>query len=334
MNIRRLISAFLMGVGGLAFGTANGADIFRILDHNGLPILNPAFGAYQQWLGCALQPITNNLSYVQCSNTPFSDIRAPGVTTMPTLTRGCPNETYPYTEPGDPLCYTRSYNVNFSPPLPPGIPRCVFGTYPSDTNRCSQPFRFFGAPTAPGDLVLSNWVVAFGSFAGPTSPCLEAPGSAQCTVYPPADGVTNPHPYVTLVYAPPVAAFTCQGFSTPFNQPLSLKKSNRAIPLKVQLFGPNQQLVTPATMTNGRGPVVSVSYTAGAGPAADMTSALLPSGQSSVGNQLNYDPATSMWWFNLDTAPFAALGSYAVQLRTGDDTKYVISPTCTGTFVR
>jgi hypothetical protein len=125
---------------------------------------------------------------------------------------------------------------------------------------------------------------------------------------------------------------SCVGFDAPFDVPISLKaKVNRAIPLKMQLFANG----TPITDLNigGPAPVVNVKFSAGGGPAIDVTDQLAPWGQSSDGNQFRFDPTSGRWVFNLGTKSFTAPGTYTVTAVPGD-TSYAISPTCTGQFVR
>jgi hypothetical protein len=338
MSIRKAVDSLLLcAVTTLACAGASAGDIFRIIDHTGQPILNPPSGqASQFWVGCFLAQ-TGNVLTVQCTPSQLSDpLEHPLFSTVATGARGCPNEVYPFVEPGflDPACFGRSYNLLASgAPASIGTPRCAPGQQPGlGEDYCLRPFRFIGAATAPGGLVASQWIVALGldRFDGTKVPCVEPPGSTVCTAYPPADGLTYPHPYVTLVYAPPYA---CKGFQAPFDQALAMKKSNRAIPLKVQLFDSNNQLVTLDTV-HGKGPILTVSYSPVTGTGIDVTTALAPTGQSSTGNQLNYDPSSTTWWFNLDSSAYTASGTYTVTLQTGDGTKYAMSPSCTGTFVR
>jgi hypothetical protein len=331
MSIRNTVGGLLLyGSMALTCGGASAGDIYRILDHTGQPILNPPSGqAFQDWYGCGLNQVGNVL-VVQCITAPTDEFFAAGFSTVATGARGCENDVYPFVEPGsDPMCFGRSYNVQNPAPIPIGSTNCVPG---SPVTGCIRRMRFSGAATAPGGLVASQWIVAWGvaGFDGVKTPCVEPPGSTVCTTYPPIDGVTNPHPYVTLVYAPPYA---CRGFQAPFDQALALKKSNRAIPLKVQLFDSNNQLVTSDTV-QGKGPVLTVSYSSVSSTGVDVTTSLAPAGQSSAGNQLSYDPATATWWFNLDSGAYTAPGTYTVTLRTGDGMKYALSPSCTGTFVR
>ena len=133
-----------------------------------------------------------------------------------------------------------------------------------------------------------------------------------------------------IVFVPP--AYSCTGFEPPFDVPILLKaKVNRAIPLEMQLFDDS----TPITDLNiaGAAPVVNVSFSAGGGPAVDVTDQLAPLGQSSDGNEFRFDPLAGHWVYNLGTKPFTAAGTYTVTVAAGD-TSYSISPTCTGQFVR
>lgn len=112
---------------------------------------------------------------------------------------------------------------------------------------------------------------------------------------------------------------------------IGLKKNNRAIPLRMQLFE-DGVLIDDLTIA-GAAPVVNITFSAGGGPAADVTDQLEPLGQSSDGNQFRFDVATGQWVFNLGTKPFGAGGTYTVTVAPGD-TSYFVSPTCTGQFVR
>jgi hypothetical protein len=133
---------------------------------------------------------------------------------------------------------------------------------------------------------------------------------------------------------PSAPKFACVGFQAPFDVPLLLsKKTNRAIPLNVQLFDSNNNLVTPTTLGTAAPPVVNVSYQSVISSAVDDTSLLDALGQSSSGNQFNFDSTTQTWWFHLASTPFTAPGTYTVTVQAGDPS-YQVSPTCSGTFVR
>src|SRR5262249_42884928 len=77
------------------------------------------------------------------------------------------------------------------------------------------------------------------------------------------------------------STYSCAGFQAPFDVALSLKtRTNRAIPLKAQLFDSSGNPVTPATLAGARPPVVNVSYASGTSAAVDETSLLEPLGAS------------------------------------------------------
>ena len=141
--------------------------------------------------------------------------------------------------------------------------------------------------------------------------------------------------YFTATDGQNVPTYSCVGFQPPFDTPLLLNKhTNRAIPLKAQLFDSSNNLATPTTLgAAAQSPIVSVSYNAGNSNSTDETSSLDPIGQSSTGNQFNFDPTSETWWFNLGTSQYTAPGTYTVSLQSGD-TQYLVSPQCSGKFVR
>ena len=135
---------------------------------------------------------------------------------------------------------------------------------------------------------------------------------------------------VTYQYGPPLPVYACTGFGPPFDGPITVKtKVNRAIPLKMELFS-NGTAITDGTI-GGAAPVVNISFSPGGGPAPDLTGELLPLAQSDVSNQFRFDG--DRWIYNLGTKSFTAAGTYTVTAMPGDAT-YLISPTCTGEFIR
>ena len=146
-------------------------------------------------------------------------------------------------------------------------------------------------------------------------------------------GATLYTAHVTIT--PAVPAYSCNGFTAPFNVPLSLKsKTNRAIPLAAQLLDVNDKLVTSSTLAGAAPPVVNIDYSSATVPATDETSLLDPVGQSSTGNQFNFDSTAGDWWFNLSSTPIASSGTYTVTMQSGDVTKYTLTPQCSGVFTR
>jgi hypothetical protein len=175
--------------------------------------------------------------------------------------------------------------------------------------------------------------------AGAFSDNFDPPGLGFAAVNPttgaPVPGTSLVLSDGTVIPLSSSASYSCIGFQSPFDVALSLpKKANRAIPLKAQLFDSQNNPITPATLGSATYPVVNISYQSNTSPAVDDTSLLAPLGSSSSGNQFNFDSATGTWWFNLSTSPFTASGTYTVTMRSGDATRYQVSPVCSGTFVR
>jgi len=184
-----------------------------------------------------------------------------------------------------------------------------------------QPSNVFGSSVQFNDLEngASEYMFPFGSFS--------TPGTYI------SNGQFNPGTLI-VQFVPEPGSFACTGFQSPFDVAISMNKNtNRAIPLKAQLFDSSNNLVTPTTLGTASAPVVNVSYQSGTSPAVDNTALLDPLGQSSSGNQFNFDPTTGSWWFNLATTPFTASGTYTVTLQSGD-ASYQVSPQCSGQFVR
>ena len=126
---------------------------------------------------------------------------------------------------------------------------------------------------------------------------------------------------------------TCEGFLSPFDQPLSLKKKeNRAIPVKMILH--DGLLGTVITGTDlSAPPLVQVSVGGAIGEdIAGYAGDLLPAGLSDDSNEFRYDDDTQQWIINLGTKQFTASNTYNVTVVPGDHS-YVIDG-CTGTFTR
>lgn len=344
MSFRRLLVWASFNLGLLASGSASAGLMYRIIDHIGNSIQQDLGQTPHQMASLTIDKcglvLTGNVLTVACDSAirEGQSVRGPGFTTTSTGMRGCTNQPYPLIRySGDELCFEQTYNANTAPiEIEDTYLRICTPTNPwTSASRCVPAFRFVAAPTAPGGLVLSRIIVAFGlaNFDSPTRPCLEPPGSTVCTVHQPQDGSTYPHPYVTVVYGPAAPTLSCAGFQSPFDQALALKKANRAIPLKAQLFNLSNVPVTPSNL-NAAAPIVEVSHASGTSPAVDVTASLASVGQSSTGNQFSFDATSGNWWFNLDSTPYAAAGTYTVTLKSGDATKYTVNANCTGTFVR
>lgn len=142
-------------------------------------------------------------------------------------------------------------------------------------------------------------------------------------------GIDNVRLTTTVNNTAPTA--TCTGFEPPMagGTPVTVKKNARALPLKAKLFDAAGVEMTGSSLV--KPPVVQVLYDSGAGTAVDVTLDALPVGQGTDGNQFVYTSAK--WQYNLKTTLYTAAGTYTVFMESGDDTEYVINPTCVAQFV-
>jgi len=79
-------------------------------------------------------------------------------------------------------------------------------------------------------------------------------------------------------------------------------------------------------------PVLQVLYDSGVEEANDFTADALPAGHYTRGNQFVITN-DEKWEFNLGTWNYTAPGTYTISVVSGDETEYVINPTCTAIFV-
>jgi hypothetical protein len=258
--------------------------------------------------------------------------------------------------------YSTALNINGVPVIPTDAQTALFNicdpkwvspnvacnvTGASGSGGILVPARNGSYPTTVGSVL--NFEFSFGtqfSYGTPTVGTLSAnfdPGPYFSAVDPttgaPISGLSIVLSDGTVIPInsppPPSRSYSCKGFQPPFDVALSLTtKTNRAIPLKAQLFDSSNNLVTPTTLGTAPRPVVNVSYSSGTSAAIDDTALLDPLGQSSSGNQFNFDTTANTWWFNLASTPFAASGTYTVTLQSGDATQYQVSPQCSGKFIR
>jgi hypothetical protein len=131
-----------------------------------------------------------------------------------------------------------------------------------------------------------------------------------------------------------VEAFACEGFAPPFDVALAIgNRVNRAIPVKAQLVDGDGFLITDLNIDAP--PVVNVSFTPGSGgEAQDLTDELAPIGTANRDNIFRFDPGTQTWVYNLGTQQYKSPGTYVVSMRSGDESSYIIDPTCRGEFQR
>jgi hypothetical protein len=123
----------------------------------------------------------------------------------------------------------------------------------------------------------------------------------------------------------------CAGYMPPMaSYPVTVKK-NRALPLKAQVIADDGSALIATDLTAR--PVVQVLYDSGlGGDPVDVTSEALSAGLGTEGNQFEFTDE-GHWQFNLLTRNYTAPGTYIVTMESGDDSEYVLDPSCVTEFV-
>ena len=117
----------------------------------------------------------------------------------------------------------------------------------------------------------------------------------------------------------------CVGFEPPLDKPISVKKKNRVLPLKMVCFDGEGIEITYLESP----PVVEVDFD-GDNFIPETFEEALPAGQGDEGNQFVYNG--DYWQFNLQTKNFSGSGMYTIRAVSGSPTAYVIDPFPEATF--
>jgi DNA-binding beta-propeller fold protein YncE len=132
-------------------------------------------------------------------------------------------------------------------------------------------------------------------------------------------------------FSPTAEHLSCTGFQPPMASGPVTARGNRALPLKAQLFDGDGLEVTDLEITAP--PVLQVTFlSAGGGDAQDVTDDALPAGFGTEGNEFEYNLANGVWQFNLKTKNYSAAGTYTITMVSGDESEYLIDPTCEAVF--
>ena len=135
--------------------------------------------------------------------------------------------------------------------------------------------------------------------------------------------------YVVEYEGPP--SFSCTGFEPPMASGPVTVRANRALPLKAELLDCSVQPVTDQEVSSP--PVVQIWFDPGFGaPPIDVTGDALPAGHGDNGNQFVF--TGSQWQYNLKTMNYSAVGTYTITMASGDDSEYIIDPSCEAAFER
>ena len=123
----------------------------------------------------------------------------------------------------------------------------------------------------------------------------------------------------------------CDGFHPPMDAFPVRSSGIGAYPLMMRLFGPEGFEVTDLDVSAP--PVVQVVFRPGrGGQAVDVSEQMVRAGRPSEGNQFAFTEM-GLWQFNLKSQNYRAPGKYIVSAVSGDDSEYVLLPTCTTGFV-
>jgi len=131
---------------------------------------------------------------------------------------------------------------------------------------------------------------------------------------------------VTLAVAP---TFSCLGFDPPVHEGAVRVKKNRVIPFKAELIDSDGYPITDVDIIAP--PVIQVTFQSGTGDAIDVTDDALSAGFGTEGNEFEF--RDGKWQFNLKTKNYTAQGIYTVTMVSGDESEYVIDPTCEAHFM-
>jgi len=121
---------------------------------------------------------------------------------------------------------------------------------------------------------------------------------------------------------------SCSGFDSPLDDGAVKVKKNRALPFKARLQDESLQYVDDSWLTAP--PVIQVIFDDGSGGGDDVSNEALYAGAGTEGNQFEF--INDQWQFNLKIKNYSASGTYDVQMVSGDESEYVIDPTCDAQF--
>ena len=126
---------------------------------------------------------------------------------------------------------------------------------------------------------------------------------------------------------------SCSGFQSPMASGTVTARGNRALPLKAQLFDVDGFEMTDLNLVSP--PVLQVIFLSATGSdAVDVTDDALPAGFGTDGNEFEFAVADGIWQYNLKTKNYSAVGTYAITMVSGDESEYIIDPTCEAAFER
>ncbi|WOJ92134.1 hypothetical protein R0135_10075 [Congregibacter variabilis] len=121
---------------------------------------------------------------------------------------------------------------------------------------------------------------------------------------------------------PATPEFSCEGFYGPAASEIVVRKPNRVIPLRMNVFNGSMEV------TEGPAPILQVTYVSSSTATSEAVDVEF-AGKGSDGNQFVY--ADGEWAFNLKTKGLAS-GSYGLSVASATE-GYVIEPSCVTTLI-
>jgi hypothetical protein len=127
--------------------------------------------------------------------------------------------------------------------------------------------------------------------------------------------------------------YDCVGFEPPMEGGPVTARGNRALPLKAQLFDDEGLEMTDLNLEAP--PVIQILFASSlGGDPQDVTDDAYPAGWGTDGNEFEYNLADGIWQYNLKTKDYSAAGTYTITMVSGDESEYLIDPTCEAAFER
>ena len=133
---------------------------------------------------------------------------------------------------------------------------------------------------------------------------------------------------ITVEGTPVAPVLACVGFDPPAHQPISVKKPNRVLALRMVLQDSSGQDITNIDLQNP--PILEVNFL-GTPSEAEPPTEIISAGPGDDGNQFVF--TGGQWQYRLSLKNFSGPGIYEAKVISGDLNEYFIAqPTCTATF--
>ncbi len=120
--------------------------------------------------------------------------------------------------------------------------------------------------------------------------------------------------------------YSCAGFDAPMDQPISVKKKNRVLPLKMVCTNSAGDILGDSDIA---APIVQVTRLGGGTVTTPVDDVFLAAGQGTDGNEFEFNSGSMNWSFNLQTKNFSGSGTYIITAIGGGTETIASSPMAT-----